>query len=122
MSEGKESKEDYENEGKGAGGDEDDEQAVPVRNFDWMPEGCVPLADGEYDAIVMGTGLTECIISGLLSVQGNNNFCFSFSVESVMTIFFLYDIRKASASRGPQQLLWCGYRLSFSPESVREIP
>lgn len=26
--------------------------------------------DGEYDAIVMGTGLTECIISGLLSVQG----------------------------------------------------
>jgi hypothetical protein len=87
MSEGKESKEDYENEGKGAGGDEDDEQAVPVRNFDWMPEGCVPLADGEYDAIVMGTGLTECIISGLLSVQGNNNCCFSFSVESVMTIF-----------------------------------
>jgi len=29
-----------------------------------------PLADGEYDAIVMGTGLKECVISGLLSVQG----------------------------------------------------
>ncbi|KAL3760099.1 hypothetical protein ACHAWU_002170 [Discostella pseudostelligera] len=28
------------------------------------------LADGEYDAIVMGTGLKECVISGLLSVQG----------------------------------------------------
>jgi Rab GDP dissociation inhibitor len=40
------------------------------KNFDWMPEGCVPLADGEYDAIIMGTGLTECIISGLLSVNG----------------------------------------------------
>jgi hypothetical protein len=39
------------------------------KNFDWMPEGCVPLADGEYDAIIMGTGLTECIISGLLSVN-----------------------------------------------------
>lgn len=29
-----------------------------------------PLADGEYDAIVMGTGLKECVISGLLSVKG----------------------------------------------------
>ena len=26
--------------------------------------------DGEYDAIIMGTGLTECIISGLLSTNG----------------------------------------------------
>ena len=29
-----------------------------------------PLADGEYDAIVLGTGLKECVISGLLSVNG----------------------------------------------------
>ncbi|OSX69312.1 hypothetical protein BU14_1626s0001 [Porphyra umbilicalis] len=29
-----------------------------------------PLADGEYDAIVLGTGLTECVISGILSVAG----------------------------------------------------
>jgi len=29
-----------------------------------------PLADGEYDAIVVGTGLKECVISGLLSVKG----------------------------------------------------
>lgn len=28
------------------------------------------LADGEYDAVIMGTGLTECIISGLLSKRG----------------------------------------------------
>lgn len=28
------------------------------------------LADGEYDAVVLGTGLTECIISGILSVAG----------------------------------------------------
>ncbi|KAJ1440823.1 rab GDP dissociation inhibitor alpha putative [Ochromonadaceae sp. CCMP2298] len=38
--------------------------------FGWMPAGCEALADGEYDAIIMGTGLTECIISGLLSVNG----------------------------------------------------
>mmetsp|Transcript_23805 Transcript_23805/g.22839 ORF Transcript_23805/g.22839 Transcript_23805/m.22839 type:complete len:464 (-) Transcript_23805:124-1515(-) len=38
--------------------------------FDWLPEGMEALADGEYDAIVMGTGLKECVISGLLSVQG----------------------------------------------------
>eukprot|EP00548_Thalassiothrix_antarctica_P000033 CAMPEP_0194139408 /NCGR_PEP_ID=MMETSP0152-20130528/9036_1 /TAXON_ID=1049557 /ORGANISM="Thalassiothrix antarctica, Strain L6-D1" /LENGTH=446 /DNA_ID=CAMNT_0038837209 /DNA_START=302 /DNA_END=1642 /DNA_ORIENTATION=+ len=29
-----------------------------------------PLADGEYDAIVLGTGLKECVVSGLLSVKG----------------------------------------------------
>lgn len=29
-----------------------------------------PLADGRYDAIIMGTGLKECILSGLLSVKG----------------------------------------------------
>jgi Rab GDP dissociation inhibitor len=28
------------------------------------------LADGEYDAIILGTGLKECIISGILSVDG----------------------------------------------------
>ena len=28
------------------------------------------MADGEYDAIVLGTGLKECVISGLLSVKG----------------------------------------------------
>lgn len=26
--------------------------------------------EDEYDVIVMGTGLTECILSGLLSVEG----------------------------------------------------
>lgn len=29
-----------------------------------------PLADGEYDAIVLGTGLKECVLSGLLAVRG----------------------------------------------------
>lgn len=38
--------------------------------MDWLPEGCEMLADGEYDAIVLGTGLKECILSGLLAVNG----------------------------------------------------
>lgn len=46
-----------------------EEGEVP-KTFDWLPEGTEALADGEYDAIVMGTGLKECVISGLLSVQG----------------------------------------------------
>ena len=29
-----------------------------------------PLADGKYDVIILGTGLKECVLSGLLSVQG----------------------------------------------------
>ena len=49
-------------------GKDDHEGKTP--EFAWMPPGCIPLADGEYDAIIMGTGLTECIIAGLLSVQG----------------------------------------------------
>ncbi|KAG7339967.1 GDP dissociation inhibitor [Nitzschia inconspicua] len=42
----------------------------PKPTFDWLPEGTEALADGEYDAIVLGTGLKECVISGLLSVKG----------------------------------------------------
>ncbi|RYG64434.1 hypothetical protein EON64_14005 [archaeon] len=57
-----------ENDGKYDDDYPEDKKEVP--NFSWMPSGCTPLADGEYDAIVLGTGLTECIISGLLSVQG----------------------------------------------------
>lgn len=49
---------------------EEREEGKVAKNFSWMPAGCEPLADGEYDAIIMGTGLTECIISGLLSVNG----------------------------------------------------
>jgi len=45
-------------------------EGEPKTNFDWLLEGMEPLADGEYDAIVIGTGLKECVISGLLSVQG----------------------------------------------------
>lgn len=49
-----------------AGGDGE----APVPRPEWLPEGCEMLADGEYDAIVMGTGLKEAIMSGLLSTLG----------------------------------------------------
>ncbi|TMW68538.1 hypothetical protein Poli38472_006006 [Pythium oligandrum] len=39
-------------------------------DFAWLPQGTEALADGEYDAIVLGTGLKECILSGLLAVNG----------------------------------------------------
>jgi len=55
------------NEGKDQ---EEIDQGTVKPLFDWLPENCEALADGEYDAIIMGTGLTECIISGLLSVKG----------------------------------------------------
>lgn len=29
-----------------------------------------PLADGNYDVIVLGTGLKECILGGLMAVEG----------------------------------------------------
>jgi Rab GDP dissociation inhibitor len=50
--------------------EEKEEGKESTPSFDWMPKDCIPLADGDYDAIVLGTGLTECIISGLLSVNG----------------------------------------------------
>lgn len=30
----------------------------------------LPLQDEHYDVIVLGTGLTECVLSGLLSMEG----------------------------------------------------
>lgn len=65
MSEGKDT-----DEGKGSPEQEEEEGEAKIGPFDWMPEGCIPLADGEYDAIVMGTGLKECILSGLLATAG----------------------------------------------------
>eukprot|EP00816_Leptocylindrus_hargravesii_P003297 CAMPEP_0196803200 /NCGR_PEP_ID=MMETSP1362-20130617/2586_1 /TAXON_ID=163516 /ORGANISM="Leptocylindrus danicus, Strain CCMP1856" /LENGTH=464 /DNA_ID=CAMNT_0042174653 /DNA_START=87 /DNA_END=1481 /DNA_ORIENTATION=+ len=46
------------------------DEATPNPRPEWLPADKEILADGEYDAIVMGTGLKECILSGLLSTQG----------------------------------------------------
>ena len=50
--------------------DTKEDGSVEEKTFPWLKSGQKPLADGEYDAIIMGTGLTECIVSGLLSVKG----------------------------------------------------
>lgn len=47
-----------------------EEKEESKADLSWLPAGCEPLADGDYDAIVLGTGLTECIMSGLLSTKG----------------------------------------------------
>ena len=46
------------------------EESKEEKAFPWLPEGCTVLADGEYDAIVMGTGLKECVMSGMMSTMG----------------------------------------------------
>ena len=40
--------------------------------------------DEKYDAVVLGTGVTECIISGLLSVEGYKVLCL-FNRSSIVT-------------------------------------
>jgi hypothetical protein len=72
--------------------------------------------DGEYDAIVLGTGLKECIISGLLSVSGLK-VCNSSSALLYSACFAVAPLppartrgiadheQLAGAAHGPQQLL-----------------
>jgi len=43
----------------------DESKKVSLNGKEWEP-----LADGEYDAIVLGTGLKECMLGGLLCVGG----------------------------------------------------
>ncbi|KAF0774369.1 hypothetical protein AaE_001931 [Aphanomyces astaci] len=67
-------------------------------DFDWLPAGTEALADGEYDAIVLGTGLKECILSGLMATKGlkvlhldRNNYyggdCASLNLSNLYTKF-----------------------------------
>ena len=46
------------------------QEAAEEPKFPWLPPGKVPMADGEYDVVVMGTGFTECLLSGLLCTLG----------------------------------------------------
>jgi Rab GDP dissociation inhibitor len=46
------------------------EAAAPAPKVTWQGKEYNAVADGKYDAIVLGTGLKECILSGLLSVKG----------------------------------------------------
>jgi Rab GDP dissociation inhibitor len=90
--------------------DEENEKIEP-KVFKWMPEGHVALADGEYDAIVLGTGLKECIISGLLSVQGkrvlhldrNNYYGAETASLSLTTLFEKFRGTAPGANLGPSR-------------------
>lgn len=68
------------------------------------------LADGEYDAVVLGTGLTECILSGILSVAGlrvlhcdRNDYyggaCASLNMKQ------MYEAYKTGASEPDEEML-----------------
>eukprot|EP00240_Pyramimonas_obovata_P013270 CAMPEP_0118945178 /NCGR_PEP_ID=MMETSP1169-20130426/41772_1 /TAXON_ID=36882 /ORGANISM="Pyramimonas obovata, Strain CCMP722" /LENGTH=233 /DNA_ID=CAMNT_0006890833 /DNA_START=50 /DNA_END=747 /DNA_ORIENTATION=- len=68
--------------------------------------------DQEYDAIVLGTGLKECIISGLLAVEGmkvlhidRNNYYGGASASLSLTQFYekLKGGAEAPASLGPSR-------------------
>ena len=93
-------------DGKRAEGEEEDDGRVKAPSFSWMPTGCEALADGEYDAIILGTGLTECIIAGLLSVSGKrvlvvdrNNY---YGAESAsLSLGNLYDKFRSGSSPPP---------------------
>lgn len=94
--------------------------------FEWLPEGMEPLADGEYDAIIMGTGLKECVISGLLSVGGKkvlqvdrNNYygadCASLNLTNLYSKFkagevpsFLGSNREYNVDLIPKFIMACG--------------
>jgi Rab GDP dissociation inhibitor len=98
---------------EGKGYDDDDvPQEKKVQDFAWLPAGTSALADGEYDAIVLGTGLTECIISGLLSVAGkrvlhmdrNNYYGADTASLSLQNLYQKYrGEEKPSTSLGPSR-------------------
>ena len=50
--------------GGGGGGPAD------IPKVSWDGKEYAPLADGKYDVIILGTGLKESILSGLLSTRG----------------------------------------------------
>lgn len=46
------------------------ETQVDITPVEWQGKSYKALADGKYDVIICGTGLKECILSGLLSKKG----------------------------------------------------
>ncbi len=47
-----------------------DDTPAPPPDVTFNGQQFKPLADGKYDIIILGTGLKECILSGLLSTKG----------------------------------------------------
>ena len=51
--------------GSGAGSEGEAPSSVEINGKSYKP-----LADGKYDVIVLGTGMKECVLAGLLAVSG----------------------------------------------------
>lgn len=63
--------------------------------------------DEKYDVVVLGTGLKECIISGLLSVSGMkaSGLLFQFGYQSARPCLVSDGDFRIGVAHGPQQLL-----------------
>jgi len=82
------------------------------------------LADGEYDAVVLGTGLTECVLSGILSVAGmkvlhaDRNDYYGAACASLQLNQMVEKFRPDSAGLDPQ----CGasreYNIDLVPKFI----
>jgi hypothetical protein len=68
-------------------GPEEGAPAVPS-SVEFGGKAYKPLADGKYDVIILGTGLKECILSGLLSVKGKK-VCVCLGVRDMCSIVWL---------------------------------
>jgi Rab GDP dissociation inhibitor len=88
-----------------------------------------PLADGEYDAIVLGTGLTECMLSGILSTAGlrvlhcdrNNYYGGSCASLNMKQMFEQFSPSNTPAGQAPaEQLLGSlrDYNIDLIPKFI----
>ena len=81
--------------------------------------------DEEYDVIILGTGLTECILSGVLSVQGKkvlhmDRKMLSDILSSGSTHTGEYPLPEKSIEEMSHVFNTAGFRLSgFQPKKIR---
>ena len=99
-----------------AQGNEDDSGKLTVPKSVSERDGYEPLADGEYDVIVLGTGMKECVLAGLLSVKGKkvlqidrNDYyggqCASLDMESTAASILVTNMTRQQKTWTPATLL-----------------
>ena len=81
--------------------------------------------DENYDAIVLGTGLKECILSGLLSVDGlkvsSSVALCSLGMQYVWSVLLSCSV-SAGPAHGPEQLLRWRVRVSKFAAGMAFLP
>ena len=81
--------------------------------------------DEEYDVIILGTGLTECILSGVLSVQGKKVLHMDRKMLSNISSFgsthtVEYSLSEKSIEEMSHVFKTARFRLSeFQPKKIR---